>query len=245
MYLQSLKPVAVGVHEPGPLCGTQGRGHPPAGLSGEAVLTSPQLSGDARPPRYSPHRPESWHRGRALGAPTLQLPLRLLKPELGVRFKDTAQGRRKQSHQSPGPWPPSLPWATKPLPAGQAHCHPSVLPRQLEDGGGGTGKPRCLQPQARPPGSTGHQPRPNVPPKGHPVPRAGRGRRLSWVSGSESARWVTQQGPCTGAPGKAPDGGPRDRTPGGLGRRVPTAELHKAPIYSKHPVSSKPTPQSL
>ena len=116
MYLQSLKPVAVGVHEPGPLCGTQGRGHPPAGLSGEAVLTSPQLSGDARPPRYSPHRPESWHRGRALGAPTLQLPLRLLKPELGVRFKDTAQGRRKQSHQSPGPWPPSLPWATKPLP---------------------------------------------------------------------------------------------------------------------------------
>lgn len=54
MYLQSLKPLAVGVHEPGPLCGTQGRGHPPAGLSGEPVLASPRLSGHARPPRCFP-----------------------------------------------------------------------------------------------------------------------------------------------------------------------------------------------
>lgn len=142
-------------------------------------------------------------------------------PDLGLR-------------RSRGPRSPSR--------AGRACCHPSLLPRRLEDGGGGTGKPPCLQPQAGPLGSTGHQPRPNVPPKGQPVLRAGRGRWLSRVPGSESARWVTQQVPCAGAPGKAPDAGPRDRTLGGTGRRVPTAELHEAPIHSKHPTASKPTP---
>ena len=92
MYLQSLQPFAVGVHEPGPLCGNRDE------VTHCPFLTCPRLGWDVWPPLLSPESPDQ---RQALGAPTLQLLFCLLEPKLRVRLKDTARGGRHTVTQSP------------------------------------------------------------------------------------------------------------------------------------------------
>lgn len=86
VYLQSLKPLAIGVHEPRPLCGTRTR---------LATLPRSMVPSCSCPPCDTP--PAGWGlwcRWGALGIPTLQLHLCLLKAKLGIRLEDAAWGRK-------------------------------------------------------------------------------------------------------------------------------------------------------
>ena len=91
VYLQSLQPFAIGVHEPGPLCGNRDE------VTHCPFLTCPWLGWDAWPPLLSPESPDQ---RRVPGAPTLQLLFCLLEPKLRVRLKDTAQGGRHSHPKS-------------------------------------------------------------------------------------------------------------------------------------------------
>lgn len=103
VYLQPLQPLAVAVHQPGPPWGqgcSQGglpRGRhspPPTHVSGARPHPAPSTAGVG--PSPPPPRPSQVPHEAAPRVPTFQLLLCLLKPKLGVRFKDAAAGRREK-----------------------------------------------------------------------------------------------------------------------------------------------------
>lgn len=148
--------------------------------------------------------------GEPWAPPTLQLPLCLLKPKLGVRFKDAAQGRRRQSHQSPGPWPPSLPWATKPLPSWTSVLSPVTAAALARGRGRWHGEASVLAATGRAPGE--HRP-PASPQRAAQGAASAEGREGAMAVPGARVRKRTLGDPASplhGSPGE----GTRRRAPG-------------------------------